>query len=104
MSVLISCTVVGINSVLKIVIRKFSSYEKHDTITSTQISIALKLTIARFINTAVIPIIVNYDVNQWFTRGGLVEDVLIILLTIAFLDPIMYLINFSRIYKNVLIY
>lgn len=54
------------------VVRLLSSYEYNETLTDYNISVAFKLTYARFINTAIVPIIVNINDNQWFITGGLV--------------------------------
>lgn len=47
------------NNIMKIVVRKLSFYEKHDTYTAHNISVAFKLTVARFINSAIVPLVVN---------------------------------------------
>jgi hypothetical protein len=51
--------VVIINVLMKFVMRKFSMGEKHDTQTKMNVSVALKLTLARFINSSLVLVIVN---------------------------------------------
>ena len=51
---------------LKTVVRLFSQYEKYETLTAMDISVAFKLTLARFVNTAIVPIMVNGDASKWF--------------------------------------
>ncbi len=41
------------------VVRYLTQYEKLETSTAFNVSVAMKLTIARFINTAIIPVIIN---------------------------------------------
>ena len=77
--------------------------EKHETYTSYNLSVALKLTIGRFVNTSIVPIIVNISSDRWFTNGGLVSDIFYIMLSISFLDPILYYFDvfyFLRLIKR----
>lgn len=92
MSILMSMFVVVVNGILSKVIRLFSVYEKHRTYTAYNLSVASKLTMALFINTAVIPIFANLHHTQWFTnskfvsltfQGGLAADIFYRILTIA---------------------
>ena len=76
--------VVGINFALLKVIREFTIRERHNTFTAYNLSVALKLTAARFINTAVIPIMVNFNFNEWMTETGLIVDVWSIFVAVAF--------------------
>ena len=54
-----SGTVFAMNFLLKFSMRFLSKREMHETQTKTNVSVALKLTIARFINSSVILVIVN---------------------------------------------
>jgi hypothetical protein len=97
LSILPSFGIVFINMVLGQLIRRVSSFEKHHTLTSYHASVAVKLTVAQCINTALIAIIVNFDPERsWFTPGGLATDMTYILLSNAFLQPISYI--FSPMY------
>ncbi|EAR87740.2 B-box zinc finger protein (macronuclear) [Tetrahymena thermophila SB210] len=54
------CTVIvaTINSLLTIIITLFSKYEKHNTFTSTSVSVSLRLSWIQFINTALVPFVI----------------------------------------------
>jgi hypothetical protein len=65
LSVAASCVITIINMALRIVVRRFSLYEKHETYSNHNISVAMKLTIARFLNTAIVPILVNRSFTRW---------------------------------------
>lgn len=67
--------------------------EKHETYTAYNLSVAFKLTFARFINTSIVPIVINVATNRWFVDGGLVSDIFYIMLSISFLDPILYALD-----------
>ena len=67
--------------------------EKHETYTAYNLSVAFKLTFARFINTSIVPIVINVATNRWFVDGGLVSDIFYIMLSISFLDPLLYALD-----------
>ncbi|CDW71822.1 phage head-tail family partial [Stylonychia lemnae] len=93
LSILCSFIVVFINICLRGVVRAFSQMERHETYTAYNLSVAFKLTLARFINTSIVPIVVNISVNRWFVDGGLISDIFYIMISISFLDPLLYLFD-----------
>ena len=101
LSVLASCVITIINMALRIVVRRFSLYEKHETYSNHNISVAMKLTIARFLNTAIVPILINRSFERWEEEGGLVSDIFYLLITISFLDSFLYLISIPNMTKKV---
>lgn len=56
-----SLIVVFFNNLLVILIRKFSISERHETYTKYNVSVAFKLCVATFVNSAIIPLVVNID-------------------------------------------
>lgn len=64
-------------------------------------TVALKLTIAQCVNTALIAIIVNNDKDSWFTPGGLVVDMTWIFLSNAFISPLVYLLSPPYLFKRI---
>lgn len=52
-----------------------------------------------FINTVLIPLFINYDEENWFTRTGLVTDVFFNLIGVAFLSPLIYIFSPGYLYK-----
>jgi hypothetical protein len=93
LSILCSFIIVAINIMLRSVVRKFSMMEKHETYTDYNLSVAFKLTLARFVNTSIVPIVVNVTTNRWFIDGGLVADIFYVMLSISFLQPILYFLD-----------
>ena len=68
---------VVLNTLLVMVINKFSDIEKHKSKTQKSISIAEKLSRMQFINTALITIGVNFIVlgkDNLYDEGGLIND------------------------------
>ncbi len=83
--------VVVINMLLSRIIRVFTSYEKHITNTSYNTSVAVKLTIALFLNSALVPLVVNWD--DFYSEHGLAKEVNYIMLANALFYPIAYVFN-----------
>lgn len=91
-SALMSVIVVMINFILGRIIRMLSSHEKHETYTKYNVSVAIKLVIVMFINTGIIPLIVNWRRDNWFNKGGLMTDIFYNTISVSFVGPIIYLI------------
>jgi hypothetical protein len=88
---------------LKTVVRFLSAKEMHETYTAYNLSVAFKLAIVRFVNTAIVPVVVNATSDRWFVDGGLVSDIFSIMISISFVDPVMYIIDpgyFTRYLKR----
>lgn len=64
---------------------------------------AIKLTIARFLNSSMVLVIANYDARFWFKDGSLVYDATVLIMFMAFLNPIFYVIDPWGCYKKHLI-
>lgn len=62
------------NGLLVFVMRRFSTLEKHSTLTNVNVSVAVKLTIARFLNSSLVLIFVNAEPKNWFKNGNLAYD------------------------------
>ena len=63
---------------------ELSKKEMHETLTEFNISVAFKLTFCRFLNTALVPLIVNIKAESWFQDGGLVTDIFYIIVSLSF--------------------
>ena len=89
-----SIVIIMINFILGRSTRYFSSFERPHTVTAYNVSVALKLTLAMFINTAVIALVVNNDWrSDWFVSQGLMADATYILISNAFVSPLIYLLS-----------
>lgn len=84
LSALSSVILVVINTLLVTVIRKFSLMERHETITKMNVSVAIKLTVARFINSSAVLVAVNKNAKNWFEGGNLVYDASMLMIIMAF--------------------
>ena len=93
LTIFMSFFVVFFNTLLGRVIRIFSAFEKHETYTKYNLSVAVKLTFAMFVNTALIPVLVNVELEDWFTNAGLVVDAFYNLLSVCFFSPLSYYFN-----------
>jgi hypothetical protein len=93
------CIISVINIVLSQVIRFFSRLEKFDSYTNYTTSVAIKLTTAMFINTALIALIVYWD--DWYGIDSLIAEVYNIILANAILSPLLYLFSFGYIVRRI---
>ena len=93
LSFLCSFVIIITNIFLKTVVRAVSIKEAHETYTAYNLSVAFKLGIVRFINTAIVPTVVNYSYTRWFPDGGLVSDYFSIMVSVSFIDPVLYLFD-----------
>jgi hypothetical protein len=71
-SFLCAFVIILINNILKIVVKYVTSKERHETNTAHNLSLAMKLMLAKFVNTAIVPVLIKINTDQWFTDGGLV--------------------------------
>lgn len=83
------------NSNLIKVVRRFTDYEKHSTVTNINVSVAVKLTLARFLNTSIIIVLVNKNTRNWFEGGSVAYDATFLMIIMAFQKPLLYALNIS---------
>jgi len=83
-----------INFLLKLIVKYLTIKERHESYTAYNLSVAFKLTIGRFVNTAIVPVIVNIKSDRWFVDEGLVSDMFSIMIIISILSPILEFIDF----------
>jgi len=96
-----------INSVLAMIIIKFAQSERHSTRTSYDVSVAKKLGIAQFLNTAILTLIVNFVIKDsgeptivaiW-KIGGLNADLMLIFIINSIVPWLSQLFDPSFFYK-----
>ncbi|CAD8092456.1 unnamed protein product [Paramecium primaurelia] len=97
---LASISIIIINYILSIVIRKVSLFERFSTQTGFNISLASKSSLAQFVNTAVI----TFAISTWVTKniygtGGLVYNQTYVFISNAILPALIQLIDSSTIMK-----
>lgn len=89
-----SLLITVINLSLEVFLELVTKFELHLTTTRTNISITRKLIILLFVNTAVIPLVVNTAFGlEWFENIGLLNDVFMILIFNSVIPPLFYLLN-----------
>lgn len=100
-SILPALGVIAINFVLARLIRKFTSYEKMTTFTRFHTLVAVKLTIAQCVNTALLAILVSRDWEDWFLLFGLVVDMTYIFISNTVVGALVSVISPSYILKSI---
>ena len=83
---------------------KMSQFVRYNTNTEMKTSIAFKLTLLRFLNSAFVLLGANvfsgdYSSNNWFESGYLVDDMFLSILGICFAGSILNFVN-EYIYKR----
>ena len=77
--------------------RMLSESERPISLTQLNVSMALKLTMARFIESSVILLVINFDQStRWFDKAGLVYDATLLMILMSFSDPLLYLVNVEQ--------
>ena len=89
----------SVNTNLRKVIRDLTVKERHETYTAYNISVATKLTITRFFNSAIVPVLVNVYAGNWFKDGGLISDIFTLMISLSFIRPIKEGLNLGAILR-----
>ena len=73
--------------------KTYTEKEMHHTWSTFNLSLANKLVMGMFLNSTIIPLVVNYDyTTMWFTTGGLANNIFWIEVANAVVNPILYII------------
>jgi hypothetical protein len=99
-----SLAVVIVNELLLFVMRRISRAEEHSTLTNLNVSVALKLTFARFLNSSLVLIFVNNKPENWFKEGDLAYDATLLICIMAFSPPMKMIVWIPKIVKKIKIY
>ena len=103
LSVLIAFLISVLNTSLKLSTRKFASYEHHATYTNYFVSVAQRLSLTTFVNTAITVLVTAYILEILWTEGGLLTNVFIIFVIAVILGPLFSILNpfyYMRLYKR----
>ena len=83
--------VVLVNMLLAFIIRTFSRFEKHLTVTDYNTSVALKQTLALFLNTAMAALVVHW--GDFYSAKGLAAEMGDIMISNAVVQQLAYVLN-----------
>ena len=89
------------NIFLKIAARYLTEKEQHDTYTENKLSVTIKMVVAMYVNSAIIPLGINFSHSEWFVSSGLLSDVFYHTLSIWFFGPLLYLYDIGYVIKMV---
>jgi len=102
-SIVIAFVIMVINNALNYSIRIFASYESHSTFTDYFVSVAQRLTVAMFTNTAITLLVTHIILETLWKDGGLLNDLFVVFLITVVVGPLANLFNpwyFWRIYRR----
>ena len=100
-SLVISFVTSGIDVILEIIFQTFTEWEKHTTMTRFYLSYSIKLTIFTFLNSAVLPLIIELAFNQSEGFEILISNMLMKFLVNAFVTPIMWTLSVNYYLKKI---
>lgn len=103
-SIAASVAVIIVNGLLVFVMRRFSTLEEHSTLTNVNVSVAVKLTIARFLNSSLVLLFVNADADRWFKNGNLAYDATVLIGLLAVQAPLKTLLWPFGLLKKIKVY
>jgi hypothetical protein len=83
------------------VLTQLTAYERHDTATSHNTSVALKLLIVKFIDSTLIPLSVNRDPSKWYENNGLITDAYSVLFSMSIIDAVVKWIDFGHQFRKI---
>ena len=83
------------------VLTRLTVCELHDTVTKHNTSVAFKLLIVKFINSTLIPLLVNWDPAKWYENNGLITDAYSVLLSMTIIDVAAKWIDFGHQFKKI---
>ena len=99
-----SLSVVIVNEALLFVMRRITLAEEHDTVTHRNVSVALKLTIGRFLNSSLVLVFVNNNPKTWFQEGDLAYDATLLIGIMMFMPPFKMIIWYTYMIKKIKIW
>jgi magnesium-transporting ATPase (P-type) len=92
---MMSSFVIFTNACLAIIIRKLTQKENHETYTKYHLSVSIKVSIALLLNTAVIPLLVNFGRESWYNSSGLANDIFYQSISFVMVTPTLQIFNIS---------
>jgi len=91
-NILLSLITMIINSALSFAIPKLTVYERHGSQTGYYCSVAIKLSLALFLNSGIIPLI-SYDEEVYFTSGGFLTTIWMNWLFVCLFGPLLEVLD-----------
>ena len=95
----LAAVVATINMIMVLIVRRFSLFERHETKTKMNISVALKLGVLRFMTSSICYLLVHKNAYDWYVGADLVYDVQMILIFLAG-NPLIMLFDYVVILKR----
>jgi len=88
LGILIAVIITVINTLLSGIMKSLALFERKHTLTEFNVSVAYKLTIARFLNSALLLVFASIgNETTWFNTGGLVNNATTNIITLSLVEP-----------------
>lgn len=98
-STVLAAVVASINMIMVLIVRRFSLFERHETKTKMNISVALKLGFLRFMTSSICYLLVHKNAYAWYIGADLIYDVQMILFFLA-ANPLIMLFDYVVVLKK----
>lgn len=99
-STVISISITIVNFIFNRVLLVLTNFEKNISLTDFHLNYSVKLTFITFLNTSVIPIVVNYLNGDWNNRQILLNNIITLFVSNTILTPILWGLDISYIFKK----
>ena len=96
-----SVIIMIINVIVIIVMPILTKLEHHISVTDYQSSTSFKLAIAQFINSALVPLLINYKAKSYFSANGLIDQVLFNWVFLLFTTPLIEIFDVPNIISHI---
>jgi hypothetical protein len=94
-----SILLISFNAVLGKLVRLLTQFERHPTWSDYTRSVTNKLCLIVCLNTIIIPFFANNDMDKWYNKGGLAEDIFYVVIANAIIPNLTYILNIPYIIK-----
>lgn len=100
--ILLTIGIFIVNVLIEFYIDISTKFEKQTSFTDEELSVTFKMSLLKFLNTWLIPLIGNISSVNWFDNHGLVEEVFFVIIFMAISELIRIIFNIDFMFKFLL--
>lgn len=94
-----SILLISFNAILGKLVRLLTRFERHPTWSDYTRSVTNKLCLIVCLNTIIIPLFANNDMDKWYDNGGLADDIFYVVIANAIIPNLTYIFKIPYIIK-----
>lgn len=100
--ILLTSAIFIVNVLIEFYIDVSTTYERQTSYTDQELSVTFKMSLLKFLNTCLVPLIGNLYSDNWFENHGLVEEVFFVVIFMAIGEQIRVIFNIDYMFKFLL--